>query len=609
MPLKRTSIRDFSKGKITDRTDVPGALWWATDVVYWRGVPCKRGAKVSIDATNASPAVTSSFGHAEEPDLGGLLSVYDGASYKLLTRSPAGTNWSELGLRYATAFEPIEGYDNYQQFARVGDELVSTTGFNLGGAGVRWAGSTKAAYSTGTVSSTAASRTITGVGTLWSANAEAGMFFTFEDSSGTSLYQRTFRITKVTSNTVLVLDAAPDESVAGKAYHIGPVGRLSAPTGIFASAVGTSDIPQATGLNIAAHQSRCILGYTRERVTLGSSLDYKWFPHRIRWCSLASESSAKFVGLDYWQANAYLDVAPGVGIEIRGIHSLGGRLMVIKDDALCAVDGALSSSGADLGASVDVVATGVGAIGRYAHDVGPRGLVFADEYGAYLYNGGSIVDLTLGRIKREWSDQGWQNTMVVSCIGNRAVFQDANNCYVYDFASETWTEQNGFVYGRICDVLDTTGAPLYELGALKSGNETHDWAGDYDVDVVSSADPGSALYPAMTIATHDIAVGDEAASETGRVQGIYLRATVDTAGVAPDIDVSVLQSGNAGGGATVSVGSITVADAVEGAHRLRASGITLEGRFSIIVAQNGQLDKFMLHQIEVITSHGRRSGG
>ena len=106
-----------------------------------------------------------------------------------------------------------------------------------GGANVRiYGGSDNGSYSTGTVTVTAGSQTVTGAGTSWNANLEAGMFF----SSGGAAQM----IRSVDSDTALTL-WAPWEgaTAAGAAYSAAGVGAISLqadfPTPIYVAAAGT----------------------------------------------------------------------------------------------------------------------------------------------------------------------------------------------------------------------------------------------------------------------------------------------------------------------------------------------------------------------------------
>lgn len=107
------------------------------------------------------------------------------------------------------------------------------------GGGQIYAGSRKAAdYSTGTVAATFGSKVITGTGTLWSANVDAGMLLRI---GGTSRY---YVVQSVDSNTQLTMtEAFVGSTVSGQAYALTRLGVSTShgtlPTGeIFATVAG-----------------------------------------------------------------------------------------------------------------------------------------------------------------------------------------------------------------------------------------------------------------------------------------------------------------------------------------------------------------------------------
>lgn len=76
-----------------------------------------------------------------------------------------------------------------------------------------WSGGSKSDYTTGTITTTLNSTTVTGSGTSWSANVEVGMYLYSQD-----IYVG--RVANVASNTSLTLDAAARVVTAGANYNI-----------------------------------------------------------------------------------------------------------------------------------------------------------------------------------------------------------------------------------------------------------------------------------------------------------------------------------------------------------------------------------------------------
>lgn len=87
-----------------------------------------------------------------------------------------------------------------------------------------WRGATKADYSTGTISFTRGSATVTGSGTAWSTNVEPGMFLfanTDDASAGTFTDTLIGVVATVDSNTQLTLEKiAPYSGSAGRSYTL-----------------------------------------------------------------------------------------------------------------------------------------------------------------------------------------------------------------------------------------------------------------------------------------------------------------------------------------------------------------------------------------------------
>jgi hypothetical protein len=92
---------------------------------------------------------------------------------------------------------------------------------------VAWAGSRKTGpYSAGTVTVTQGSRTVTGAGTAWLANADAGMLFQGPGGSGVA-----YAVESINSDTSLTLaEPWPEASAAGGAYILSETLGFDSPT-------------------------------------------------------------------------------------------------------------------------------------------------------------------------------------------------------------------------------------------------------------------------------------------------------------------------------------------------------------------------------------------
>lgn len=164
----------------------------------------------------------------------------DGSAYKRGgTTMKSNAAFSALGLRFL--WDGVLAGGARTVFADPNDfgtlAVDDATPVNVGGAGLTvpvkpvalagmlfvgaqvYGGSRKAAaYSTGTVAVTQGSTTVTGTGTAWLANADAGMLFRF---AGTS---RVYAVKQVVSDTQLIL-AFPvlEATAAGQTYAVSPI--------------------------------------------------------------------------------------------------------------------------------------------------------------------------------------------------------------------------------------------------------------------------------------------------------------------------------------------------------------------------------------------------
>jgi hypothetical protein len=95
----------------------------------------------------------------------------------------------------------------------------------------------------------------------------------------------------------------------------------------------------------------------------------------------------------------YIDVpAPFDGDHNVAILSSPGPLLVLKRKAVYGISGSYG------GLSVDMVADGIGCIDIRSAQSYDEGQVWAGEGGIYWYAGGQIVDLTAGKMNREWRE-------------------------------------------------------------------------------------------------------------------------------------------------------------------------------------------------------------
>jgi len=575
----RLNLPPITDGLVLSRLGVDGALLEANDVVLSRaGEVRKRGGKsLAASGLTAGPTTTA-YGHVyngalfvpnEDPVYssvsGRAVTGLETSTAKFYYANSGGTSFGTVPSR--TAITGWTGpHATYGSGIGVGAQYLISHGDEIIGTGVtacpiRWAGSVKSAYSTGTISTTAGSRTVTGSGTTWNTtNIQLGMYLYISDA-GSGLNQATYRVTRISSTTSIEVDRALDASVSGASYLIQAVGRVSAPTGIFNDST-PADVNYPAATISASHASRLIVGGTYETLGSGSKL----YANRIRWSALASESSGKFAGSDYWDPSAYIDVHPGIGSGgITAMASIGSSLVIAKLAGLFVLRGDLATDGSDAGASVSVISDEVGVESQLGMVATPAGLVIAGPSAAYIYDGASLTDITSPKLGSWWADNEMGNGTVVSYLDGRVVFQNidvtSHQTLVWDMRRNIFTTQTAEKYRRILRVRGT-GNVLAEYGFLASGSvEQHDWIGDFST--TNKNDP-SGTSPRMSITTHAAPLGSDPIGQ-GRVDNVYVNGFVsDAATDNPTLDVTLLYGRV--GTSTAAEAAVTVGSISEGTY-------------------------------------------
>ncbi len=559
----RSTVDLFHNGLVTDSVGVPNALLEAVNVyIDGSGEIRKRGGK-STNASNNLPVASLLTDHMYHPGLKvnpttshRLVSLSDGGTYKLYSRSAYGTDsaFTQLGNRVNAAGSTVWSYQFFSLYT-FGDEIISNSP-NGTIAPIRWAGSTKSNYSTGTCAATNGSTTVTCSAANWtSTNVEAGMYIRMEIGS---IGDRYFRIARRVDDSTLTLDQAVDEEVtAGTSYSITSVGKISSPSGIFGSSY-------PNGTLTAGHKGRIFVANPTE-----SSVAY---PLRIRWSALENESSGKFKGSDYWHSGGVLDL-PDVG-KITAMISFSDQLIIFTQNKTYALLGDVATNGDDLGASVVKLAD-FGAYWEKSVVDSSIGLVVANEQGVFVYDGSSFNSLTDGKISREWKSNVAGYICTVSNLGTRLVFQSKNTfsnnvIYVYDIRWDCWVKQQTGVYsgsatpnetfGRIFNVIDPNyglSDGQYTFGTLNCESETN-W--EDDLTTTNKNELSSTVSPRFKVTTHPIAIGGDG-NINGRAQVIHVNGYItDAASDNPTMDVKLI-AGNkgtdSGAESDVTVGSIS----------------------------------------------------
>lgn len=549
----------------------------------------KRGGKSQFVASVLANK-TFSGGHDFYDQLGSITSAYEGTGYHILVRALGGTSFVDLGAGvkdFGLASDAAAWFTHFTSSAQVDEEVVFATP-SLGPVG-KWGGSRKSAYGTGTVhtSSSTTTTTITGIGTSWSANAEAGMYIRI--NNGTVL-DRYFRIRSVESDTALTVDVAPGVSIASGAavtYVITPVGVVDSKGTNFAGAT----FPRVNG-NCASHQGRLFLG--------GVYTGTRWLYERVHYSANPADiADTHYVGVDNFHADSYFDVYPGIGGAIRSMVSLSNQEMVIfKENAMFALRGAVELGRPEAG-YLDIISPTVGCRGRYSTATTPIGLVWANRDGLWVYDGSSVRNLTSGRVGiyyRENLIDGSSDSPFVSCLGSRIVVQgptSSHDTLVYDVERDSFSTQTCSMYSPLARTYDSNGALDADVGILYNGVRADDWSDD--LTTTNKNDAGSSTTPRLFIRTKPVDIRGNA--RNGRVSHVFVDGYVaDAASDNPTLDVK-LHMGEVPQGSNVSTSlesPITVGSVPEGTydrvHRLRAKSQPAKAAWVEILQANAASD-------------------
>lgn len=585
---RSTTIARFDKGLVSDAV-VGNALLQADDVIPmpgntgWR----TRGGKVTLTAEASVNGESYAFPMPNGTNNQSGLFVN--------RRTTPGTTytpcwWDGISTTYqameAQAFDntgtalAFTGRANQFNTQIYGDYAYGRFDNQLwvlpnNGIGVRWAGVApgqasvpSVAYTTGTVSTTAASSTITGAGTAWltSTPIAVGMYIWINDAT---VSQRAYRIVSINSATSITVDRPLPAAVAAKNYRVTWCTWWSVKAGTFGASPASAAI---TPINTFSSINAGVATEHGGRVFVANTIDYQSngryntsMPDRIRWCATANETeatlipttgSAEWGGAEYFHPNAYLDIDSGNGSDptkngILGLASFAGSLFVFKANAVYIVRGDVETDGRDVGASVDTILRGDGLVGiseRAQPVVTPFGIVFAGFRGIYLVTPTGVTNLTdkasMSAFYKDFVATAIPGSGSAGCTlswtGERVVLQNkANtgkpNTLVWYPQIDTWVTQT------------TSGTRAIIRGAVQlttscpnecaiTGGQIVLWGSDADWTSYTRAQRNET--PLMKLTSHPVSLQG---AMNGRVRALLAKAKlVDDAAANPTLTVKAL---------------------------------------------------------------------
>ena len=260
----------------------------------------------------------------------------------------------------------------------------------------KYRGSTNANYSTGTITATLDSATVTGSGTSWNTttNAEVGEYIQLPDG-------KWYKITAIASNTSLTIETAYKASTsAGASYIISPWGEVQ---GKLNSATAPASLVVPTPDYIENHSNRV---WTLEGNTL-------------RWSVLdTSVSEENFNDFDTSNNSGALIVPAGKGDTGTGLYSLGNALYVFQNRAIWGLYG---TSPANF--ELRNITNEVGMIDKKTlvefNDV----LMFLSAAGIIMFDGSNVKNVSEGVVNtfiRTWANNTspvatlWENKYLIA---------------------------------------------------------------------------------------------------------------------------------------------------------------------------------------------------
>lgn len=260
----------------------------------------------------------------------------------------------------------------------------------------KYRGSTNANYTTGTITATNASTTITGSGTSWATatNAAVGEYIKLPDS-------KWYKITQVTDNTHLVVEVAyTGSTLSGQSYTISPWGEVQ---GKLNTATVPGSLVRPTPTFIENHINRI---WTAQYNTLRFSvLD-------------TSVTEEHFNDWDTANNAGAIIVPEGKGDSITGLYSLNNSLYVFQRRAIWRLYG--NSPG---NFELRNVTNEVGMLHRKTLVEWNDILIFLSDLGIIYFDGSNVQNVSDGQVNKlidSWANKTsptatlWENKYLIA---------------------------------------------------------------------------------------------------------------------------------------------------------------------------------------------------
>lgn len=287
----------------------------------------------------------------------------------------------------------------------------------------KYRGSTNSNYTTGTITATNGSATVTGSGTSWNTttNAEVGEYIKLPDG-------KWYKITAIGSDTSLTIEVEYQGStLAGQTYTISPWGEVQ---GDLNSSTAITSLIRPTPISIANHVNRI---WTLEDNTLRfSALD-------------TSIDGEHFNDWDTANNAGTIIIPAGKGDTGTGLYSLGNALFVFQRRSIWAVYGNSPSN-----FELRNITNEVGMIDKRTLVEYGEVLLFLSDSGVQMFDGSNprnISDGVVNKLINSWANKTspaatlWDNKYVIAYTpsgGSRN-----SEALFYDLVRDKWGKVTG----------------------------------------------------------------------------------------------------------------------------------------------------------------------
>lgn len=262
------------------------------------------------------------------------------------------------------------------------------------------------------------------------------------------------------------------------------------------------------------------------------------YPSRVHWSASYGQSGADansgstissdqtVYGEHLYYEEAFIDVFPGQGGQITGMHSMGNTLVILKEDAVYALRGAVSTRGFDSGASVDVVVHDSGSKSFRGSAKTEVGIAWANDRGLWIFDGSSVTNLVDSVLETRWNEVITDFTdCVVSGANERIIVQSPSDdsAWVYHTDKQYFTRQECQSHTNVIPFGDQYFGEV-ELAMDDDTFRIVDWSGDFRETLTDDEERAGA--PLLEVETQPL-LSDDQPFFNGRINLCHVSGRMD----------------------------------------------------------------------------------